>query len=194
MKQGFLGFTMLLVACATNGYQPLLTVVPQVDLGRYLGTWFEIASFPQRFQKGCTDSRAEYRLLDDGAIEVLNSCFRDGKVDTAKGKAWVVDRTTNAKLKVSFFWPFRGDYWIIDLGKDYEYAVVSAPSMKYLWILARTPKMEEHLYQEIVGRLKERGFDVVNLKRTVQGNRTDRGENISAVRLGKAGHLAQRYD
>ncbi len=101
---------------------------------------------------------------------MLNSCLRDGKVDTAKGKAWVVDRITNAKLKVSLFWPFRGDYWIIDLGKDYEFAVVSAPSMKYLWILSRTPKMEEHRYQEIVGRLKERGFDMVNLKRTDQGN------------------------
>jgi len=174
MKQGLFVFAILLSACAANGQPPLLTVVPQVDLGRYLGTWYEIASFPQRFQKGCTDSRAEYRLRDDGTIDVLNSCLRDGKVDTAKGKAWVVDRGTNAKLKVSFFWPFRGDYWIIDLGKDYEFAVVSAPSMKYLWILSRTPKMEEHQYQEIVGRLKERGFDMANLKRTDQGNRTDR--------------------
>ncbi len=174
MKPGFLVFAILLNACATNGQPPLLTAVPKVDLGRYLGTWYEIASFPQRFQKGCTDSRAEYSLRDDGAIEVVNSCFRDGKVDTARGKAWVVDRITNAKLKVSFFWPFRGDYWIIDLGRDYEYAVVSAPSMKYLWILSRTPKMEEHQYQEIVDRLRKRGFDMANLKRTYHGNRMDR--------------------
>jgi len=139
-----------------------------------MGTWFEIASFPQRFQKGCTDSRAEYRVRTEGDVEVLNSCLRDGKVDTAKGKAWVVDRATNARLKVSFFWPFRGDYWIIELGRDYEYAVVSAPSRKYLWILSRMPKMEEQRYQEIVGRLKDRGFDVAMLKRTEQGNRTDR--------------------
>lgn len=172
MKRGFLAVTMLLVACATNG-QPKLDAVPQVDLNRYLGRWYEIASFPQRFQKGCTDSRAEYRILENGTVEVLNSCLKDGKVDTAKGKAWVVDATTNAKLKVSFFWPFRGDYWIIELGKDYEYAVVSAPSMNYLWVLSRTPKMDESRYQEIVGRLKDKGFDIAKLQRTPQGSRTD---------------------
>jgi apolipoprotein D and lipocalin family protein len=167
---------ILLTSCAMNGIStlPPPDVVSRVDLNRYLGTWYEIASFPQRFQKGCTDSRADYRLRDDGDIEVLNSCLRDGKMDTAKGRAWVVDRATNARLKVSFFWPFRGDYWIIDLGKEYEYAVVSAPSMKYLWILSRTPQMEEQRYQEIVGRLKDRGFDEARLTRTEQGNRSDR--------------------
>jgi len=166
---------LFLSACATAGPpQAPLQVVPQVDLARYLGTWYEIASFPQYFQKGCTGSRAEYRLRDDGDIEVLNSCLRDGKTDTAKGKAWVVDKTTNAKLKVSFLWPFRGDYWIIDLGRDYEYAVVSAPSRKYLWILSRTPKMEETTYREIVGRLQDRGFDLAKLKRTEQGGQTER--------------------
>ncbi len=165
---------MFLYACATSGSgQAPLEVVPHVDLGRYVGRWYEIASFPQRFQKGCSDSRAEYRILPDGNVEVLNSCLKDGKVDTAKGRAWVVDTKTNAKLKVSFFWPFRGDYWIIDLEKDYEYAVVSAPSMKYLWILSRTPTMEEQRYQAIVGRLKDRGFDITKLNRTQQGNRKD---------------------
>jgi len=174
MKQGLLLVTMLLAACTTNGRQsPPLEVVPAVDLSRYIGRWYEIASFPSRFQKGCTDSRAEYRIRPDGKVEVLNSCLRNGKVDTAKGKAWVVDKATNAKLKVSFFWPFRGNYWIIDLGKDYEYAVVSAPSMKYLWILSRTPQMDEKCYQEIVTRLKDRGLDVARLNRTPQGNRRD---------------------
>jgi apolipoprotein D and lipocalin family protein len=176
MKTIFLcSIGLLLASCASSG--PVIAlpeVVPQVDLTRYIGRWYEIASFPQRFQKGCTDSRAEYRLRDDGKIEVLNSCFRNGKVDTAKGKAWVVDKNTNAKLKVSFFWPFRGDYWIIDLGKDYEYAVVSAPSRKYLWILSREPRMDEDQYTKLVRRLKERGFDIAKLNRTPQGNRTDR--------------------
>jgi apolipoprotein D and lipocalin family protein len=174
MKQGLFLVTMLLAACTTDGSQsPPLEVVSGVDLARYAGRWYEIASFPQRFQKGCTDSRAEYSIRPDGDIEVLNSCLRDGKVDTAKGRAWVVDKATNAKLKVSFFWPFRGDYWIIDLGRDYEYAVVSAPSMKYLWILSRTPQMEEQRYQEIVTHLNDRGFDVTRLNRTPQGNRKD---------------------
>ncbi|HEY5998257.1 MAG TPA: lipocalin family protein [bacterium] len=164
----------LLCACASAGPAPAaLQVVAKVDLARYAGRWYEIASFPQSFQKGCTDSRADYRLRGDGTVEVLNSCLRDGRVDTAKGRAWVVDKATGAKLKVSFFWPFRGDYWIIELGGDYEYAVVSAPSMKYLWILSRTPQMDEQRYQEIVGRLRERGFDVAKLNRTPQGNRKD---------------------
>jgi apolipoprotein D and lipocalin family protein len=166
---------MFLCACATAGPpQAPLETVPQVDLARYMGTWFEIAGFPQRFQKGCTDSRADYRILPNGDVEVLNSCFRAGKVDTAKGKAWVADKTTNAKLKVSFFRPFRGDYWIIELGKDYEYAVVSAPSRKYLWILSRSQMMEETLYLGIVGRLKDRGFDVAMLTLTEHGNRLHR--------------------
>jgi apolipoprotein D and lipocalin family protein len=164
----------LLFACASAGPPPgALQTVPKVDLGRYAGRWYEIASFPQSFQRGCTDSRADYRLRDDGTVEVLNSCLRDGRVDTAKGKAWVADKATGAKLKVSFFWPFKGDYWVIELGDDYEYAVVSAPSMKYLWILSRTPQMDEQRYREIVGRLKDRGFDVAKLSRTPQGNRKD---------------------
>lgn len=174
MKWGLLLVTMLLAACTTNGRQSTpLEVVPAVDLSRYIGRWYEIASFPQRFQKDCTDSRAEYRIRPDGVVEVLNSCLRDGKIDSVKGRAWVVDKKTNAKLKVSFFWPFRGDYWIIDLGKDYEYAVVSAPSMNYLWVLSRTPQMDEQRYQQIVGRLKDRGFDIARLNRTQQGNRKD---------------------
>jgi apolipoprotein D and lipocalin family protein len=166
---------LLLVSCASGGPSPVPpAVVPHVDLGRYTGTWYEIASFPQRFQKGCADTKAVYTLRADRTIKVLNSCFRNGKVDTAKGKAWVVDSTSNAKLKVSFFWPFRGNYWIIDLGKDYEYAVVSSPSMQYLWILSREPNMEKGLYESIVGRLKERGFDIAKLQRTMQGNRQER--------------------
>ncbi len=171
MRFGVL-FTVL-VSCAAGAEQHPLEVVPRVDLSRYLGTWYEIASFPQRFQKGCTDSKAVYSLRKDGNIEVLNSCLRNGKVDTAKGKAWVVDSASNAKLKVSFFWPFRGDYWIIELGKDYEYAVVSAPSRKYLWILSRTPTMDAGVYTGIVDRLKDRGFDVSRLVHTPSGARTD---------------------
>ena len=95
-----------------------LPVVPYVDLKRYTGTWYEIARYPHRFQEGCVGSKATYTLRDDGKISVLNECYDKtftGKIRSAKGKAWVVDKKTNAKLKVSFFWPFSGDYWIIDL-------------------------------------------------------------------------------
>ena len=106
--------------CASGMKQniPPLQVVPRVDLNRYLGTWYEIALFPQRFQEGCVATQATYTLLEDGRIGVLNQCRKggfEGNLSTAKGKAWVVEKETNAKLKVRFFWPFSGDYWIIDL-------------------------------------------------------------------------------
>ena len=175
MKNLFLPAVLMLLLPpgAAPAADRALDVVPQVDLGRYMGTWYEIASFPQRFQKGCSDSRAEYRLRKDGDVDVLNSCFRNNQVDTAKGRAWVVDRTSNAKLKVSFFWPFRGDYWILELGKDYEYAVVGAPNRNYLWILGRERSLDKTLYAAIVARLQERGFDIPRLQRTSHDKRMD---------------------
>ena len=145
---------------------PPLQVVPRVNLERYTGTWFEIARFPHRFQEGCVASSATYTLRSDGAIEVLNQCRKgspDGEISSTRGKAWVVDKETNAKLKVSFFWPFSGDYWIIDLGENYEYAVVGHPNRKYLWILSRTPQMEESLYQRILERLRTQSYNLSKL-------------------------------
>ncbi len=140
---------------------PPLQTVPQVDLQRYLGQWYEIARYPNRFQKGCLESSAVYSLRDDGDILVLNRCkdSETGKQRQAKGHAWVVDSTSNAKLKVSFFWPFRGDYWIIELGSEYEYAVIGTPNRKYFWILSRTRTMDDTLYAAILQRAKQQGFD-----------------------------------
>jgi apolipoprotein D and lipocalin family protein len=148
-----------------------LTVVDVVDLNRYLGMWYEIASYPSWFQKGCTGSTAEYSLLSDGKIQVINRCHKDsleGPLKVSKGKAEVVDTATNAKLKVWFFWPFKGDYWIIDLNPDYQWAVVGEPSRKYLWILSRTPTMDEAVYQEILERLPQKGYDPAGLRKTAQ--------------------------
>ena len=150
--------------------QPLQTV-PVVDLARYAGKWYEIASFPQRFQRGCHCTTAEYSLSERGYVVVENRCRRDsitGKVTSIKGKAFVVKNSGNAKLKVQFFWPFRGKYWIIDLADDYSYAVVSHPNRKYLWILSRSPKMDGTTYQEILSRLQAKGFDLANLRMTEQ--------------------------
>jgi apolipoprotein D and lipocalin family protein len=150
---------------------PPLETVPYVDLSRYLGTWYEIASFPQRFQRGCTATTATYTLRDDGDIDVLNRCREgsiDGKEKSALGRARVADRATNAKLEVSFFRPFWGDYWIIDLSDDYSYAVVGHPSRDYLWILARNPTMAEETYQSLVARLQARGYETSRLVRTRQ--------------------------
>jgi apolipoprotein D and lipocalin family protein len=159
----------VILGCAA-GLQPPLEVVPAVDLSRYAGRWYEIASFPTWFQKGCVGSTAEYSLRPDGGIDVLNQCRKapDGAVDSAKGKAWVTDPATNAKLKVQFFWPFRGDYWIIDLGRDYDYAVVGHPSRDYLWILSRTPQMDAGSYERVLERVRQKGYDVSRLVKTVQ--------------------------
>lgn len=173
----FLSLSLLqgknLQAC---GEMPLDTV-QSVELPRYLGTWYEIASFPQSFQKGCVGTTATYSQRQNGDIDVLNQCrlnTLDGKLKTAHGVAKVVDKTTNAKLKVSFFWPFYGKYWIIDLGQgqDYDYAVVGHPNRKYLWILSRTPKMDPAKYDAIVARVREQGFDPSRLKMTLQAERS----------------------
>jgi apolipoprotein D and lipocalin family protein len=150
---------------------PELKTVEYVDVVRYMGTWFEIAKFPQRFEKGLVGITANYTLLPNGKVRVLNRGYKEdfnGKLETAKGKAWVVDTTTNAKLKVSFFWPFAGNYWVLELGKDYEYVVVGDESRKYLWILSRTPQMDEAVYNELLRRVQDKGFDISKLEKNPQ--------------------------
>ncbi len=148
-----------------------LQTVPNVDLKKYSGKWYEIASFPQLFQKGCNCTTAEYTLTDKDYVIVENRCNKgsiSGKQSYIKGKAFVVKNSGNAKLKVQFFWPFKGKYWIIDLADDYSYAVVGHPNRKYLWILSRTPTLNETLYQQIILRVKEKGFDVTKIIITKQ--------------------------
>ncbi len=150
--------------------EPLPTV-DFVDIEKYMGKWYEIALFPQWFQKNCTGTFAEYSLLKSGKVQVINSCnllTLDGKLKVAKGKAYVADKSTNAKLKVTFFWPFYGDYWIIALGDNYEYAMVGAPDRKYLWILSRTPKMDKKTFEMLTKKAKSLGFDVSKLDLTLQ--------------------------
>ncbi len=146
----------------------MLEVVPHVDLEKYLGKWYEIAHLPAKFQDGCSETTATYSLNDDGTISVRNECKRNGKLKTAKGKAKVVDQATGAKLKVSFFWPFYGDYWIVKLGSNYEYSVVGTPDRKYLWLLSRTPQMDERLFSELTEFARSQGFDIARLIRTIQ--------------------------
>ncbi len=149
-----------------------LETVKQVDVKRYMGKWYEIASFPQSFQKGCACTTAEYELLENGKVKVLNCCYlpEKDKMKTAEGKAWITDKNTNAKLKVQFFWPFSGKYWIIDLADDYSYAVVGHPNREYLWILSRTPEMATETYNAIIKKVSAKGFDTTMLKKTQQIN------------------------
>lgn len=152
----------------TPDYAPL-DVVPNVDVKRYLGVWYEIASIPVSQQRGCLCTKAEYSLLEDGVLRVVNSCRKGsvtGELATAEGKGFVVSGSNNAKLRVQFFWPFRGDYWILELDEKYSYAVVGTPSRSYCWILSRTPTMSPELLKELVEHLRTKGFDVSLLQYT----------------------------
>jgi apolipoprotein D and lipocalin family protein len=161
--------SIILISCLSCSSKPLETV-KSVDLNKYMGKWYEIALFPQSFEKGCNCTTAEY-TFEKGYVRVENSCRKEsvnGKLTKATGKAFVVKGSNNAKLKVQFFWPFRGKYWIIDLADDYSYAVVGAPNRKYLWILSRTPKISDELYLQIVSRARDKGFDITKLVKTNQ--------------------------
>lgn len=176
MSVGFL-MAVLLSGVAYAKDAPL-PVVDSVDLDRYLGTWYEIARYPAWFQRDCTAVTAEYSLRDDGKIGVVNSCRKktlDGKFKQANGRAKIVDKSTNAKLKVSFFGPFWGDYWIIDLDPEYKWAVVGMPNRKYLWILSRSPELSKEIFDGIVSRLPELGYDPSKLLMTEQPS-TSNGE------------------
>ena len=161
-------FSTSLAATTADARRDALEVVPAVDLSRYVGQWYEIARLPNRFQKKCADSvTANYTLRSDGSIQVVNRCRKpSGEFTTATGKATIVDKKTNAKLKVTFFWPFYGKYWILDLGPNYEYAIVGEPGRDYLWILSRTPQMAEALYQQLLANMQARGFDTTRMIRT----------------------------
>lgn len=145
-----------------------LPVVEKVDLARYVGKWYEIASLPKWFQKGCTNTTATYALRKDGDVGVTNRCLKEDEVSEVTGKAWVVDKATNAKLKVQFFWPFSGDYWIIALDADYRYVMVGTPDRESLWILSRTPALDEEIVTKLLDQAKALGFAVDKVKRTEQ--------------------------
>jgi apolipoprotein D and lipocalin family protein len=165
-----LGISMGVVVAIAAGSAPPLQTVAHVDLNRYVGKWFEIARYPNWFERKCDrDVTAEYSMKDDGGIRVVNTCVTvGGKVQRSVGTARVVDASTNAKLRVTFFWPFYGKYWVIGLGNQYEYAVVGEPSRGYLWILSRSAAMPEPVYEDIVQQVTAKGYDAKKLVRTKQ--------------------------
>ncbi len=155
-----------LVVTGILGAKPPLQVVDELDLSRYLGTWYAVASIPTTFERNCAQgTTATYALQPNGQIEVVNVCFSaDGQRIEARGRAWVPDPKAPAKLKVSFvnllglrFFP--ADYWVIDLASDYSYAVVGHPSRNYGWILSRTPTLPADALKGIRERLEVQGYD-----------------------------------
>ena len=155
-------FSFSLTGCSMFHSYPPLDTVQKVDLSLYAGKWYEIARYPHSFEKGCTNVSALYTVRSDGWIDVLNSCTLedDGRIKQARGRAKVVDQQTSAKLKVTFFWPFYGDYWILDLDPGYQYAIVGEPSRKYLWILSRSQFMESDLKDDLYNKIKTFGYSL----------------------------------
>lgn len=161
--------------------EPLQTIA-RLDVGRYLGTWYEIAKYPNRFQRQCVaDTSALYRLRDDGQLDVINRCRQaNGEVAEAVGRARQDGPADSPKLEVRFapawlswlpmVW---GNYWVIDLDADYQLVAVSEPSREYLWVLSRTPTVEGGAYQALLGRLQAKGFDLSKLERTTQTGKPD---------------------
>ena len=166
---------LICASCAANQSVPELPTVTSVDLTRYQGTWYEIARLPAWFQKECNQSKATYKLLGSGDVAVRNECLTTTlKPKVAFGTASVVDKRTNAKLEVVFdnwfsrLFPFltKGKYWILYLDTEYRTVIVGTPDRKYLWIMARTPQLEEQMYQQLVRRAQALGFETDRLIRS----------------------------
>ncbi len=170
-----LGLLLALAACGTTPDQPPPQTVAALDLQRYLGTWFEVARLPNSFQdsrgRRCVATTATYALEQEGRIGITNRCLdaADGNREVvATGRAEVVEGSNNAKLSVTFFWPFRGDYWVIGLDPRYRWAVVGSPDRQSLWILSRTPFLSAGDYAEAVGIAAMQGYEVSRLQPTPQ--------------------------
>lgn len=167
--------TLVLTACASQPDYRAEETPPEtvafVELDRYLGKWYEIARYPNSFERNCQGVTAEYSIRPDGAIGVLNTCRKgtpDGKARTAEGRARIVEGSDNSKLRVKFApsWvPFaEGDYWILHLEADYSAALVGSPSGKYLWILARETSLAPAILTKIKSRAEALGYDASKLE------------------------------
>nr|WP_319998430.1 lipocalin family protein [uncultured Draconibacterium sp.] len=148
------------------------SVVKELDLQKYLGTWYEIARYDHRFERDLVGVTANYSMRPDGKIKVVNSGYKntlDGEYSEAIGKAKIPDPENEpAKLKVSFFWIFYGDYYVLELDKDYQWAVIGSSTDKYLWILSRTPQMAPEIYTDLLKRIADRGYDTSALIKVKQ--------------------------
>jgi len=157
----------MLFSCHSNNIEEPETV-NGVNLNKYSGLWYEIAAYPNHFEKGCKCVTAEYKIIDSKSVRVINTCVdeKSGKIKTIKGKAFPVENSNNSKLKVQFFWPFKGDYWVLYLDDEYKHAIVGSPDKKFLWILSREPNVNENQLKILRSIIEEKGFDPEKLKHT----------------------------
>lgn len=162
-------------ACTNTKIQESMidkTVVKELNLEKYLGTWYELARYNHKFERGLVGVTANYSIREDGKIKVLNSGYKkslDGKLSKATGKAFLPDPVSEpGKLKVSFFWNFYGDYFVMELDEDYQWAIIGSSSDSFLWILSRTPQLEPALYDELLDKIKSRGYDLSSLIKVEQ--------------------------
>ena len=176
---GFLIICLSSFQAAAQQSDPAVKTIASLDVPRYLGTWYEIAKFPNWFQKKCiSNTKAVYTAKPDGNIRVLNSCkTASGETSEAEGLARQIGAKDSPKLEVRFapawlsFLPMVwGDYWVIDLDPQYQLAAVSDPSREYLWVLSRTPQPDPKAYTDLLQRLKQQQFDIQKLEITAQKN------------------------
>lgn len=167
----FIGFIFLSSCAMTKDQTINTTTVKQLDLNRYLGTWYEIARFPHSFEKNLVGVTATYSMRSDGKIKVLNQGHKltlDGKLSRAIGKAKIPDPSEPGKFKVSFFWFFYADYFVLELDKDYQYAMIGSSSPNYFWILSRKPQMDDATYQMLLEKARGRGYNLDKLEKVPQ--------------------------
>ena len=148
------------------------SVIQELDVNKYLGIWYEIARYDHRFERGLVGVTANYSLREDGKIKVINSGYKNtlnGNYSQAIGKAKIPDPINNpAKLKVSFFLFFYGDYYVMEMDGGYQWAVIGSSSDSYLWILSRSPQMPDDLYAILLEKIKKRGYDLSKLIKVLQ--------------------------
>lgn len=169
---GALAFLAFRSGPAATGNRAVPEPLKPVDLGRYLGLWYEFGRYENRFERGCENVTAFYEKRDDGLIDIVNSCrdrSRDARPRSAKGRARVVENSGNAKLKVSFFGPFFfGNYWVLDHDDDYAWSIVGEPSGRLLWILTRDPTPPEQVQRRLIELCRSLGYDMERFRRTIQ--------------------------
>ena len=172
-----LAIPFILTSCKGQDSMIDKKVVNELDIEKYLGKWYEISRYDHSFERGLVGVTATYSLRKDGKIKVVNTGYKkslEGQKSEAIGKAKIPNPNIPSKLKVSFFWFFYGDYFVLELDKNYQWAVIGSSSNKYLWILSRSPEMDENLYSQILEKLTKRGYDINKLIKVKQRKNQNR--------------------